>query len=77
MAVQVFIESVRVGTAKRKDLEARKLLSFLQVTVWRESLLMLQCVASICCTSGGIEAAFAAPGNLQEWTHIPRPSCGF
>ena len=47
VAVQVFIESVRVGTAKPKDLEARKLLSF------------------------------AAPGNLQEWTHIPRPSCDF
>ena len=39
VAVQVFIVSCRVGTAKPKDLEARRLPSFLQVGVSTQNLL--------------------------------------
>ena len=39
VAVQVFIVSCRMGTAKPKDLEARRLPSFLQVGVSRQNLL--------------------------------------
>ena len=71
VAIQVFIASCQAGTAEPKDLEARKLLSFLQVSVSKKDLLTLRCVASVCYMSSGIEAVSAAPGNLQEGTNIP------